>query len=120
MPGWLNFLIVLALTVVLWFLLGLRDVILVGSSSLVFLGTVLRMWDSIAEADQAGEFAANFSRTSKDELHRLFVFFTPLDRIEHPATSDRELYYLRTAQGWFFLAWGSFGATLLALFSALS
>ena len=120
MPGWLNFLLVLALVVVLGTWLGLRDVVLIASPMLVLAGTVLRMWDSIAEADNAGEFAAHFSRSSADEFHRLFVFFTSLDRIAHPATSDRQLYYLRTAQGWFFLAVGSFGATLLALGSALS
>jgi hypothetical protein len=95
----------------------MRDVILLGSTSFVFVGTVLRMWDSLAEADNAGEYAP---RTSREEFHHLFVFFTPLDRIEHAATSDRRLYYLRTAQGWFFLAVGSFGALLLAISSALS
>ncbi len=95
----------------------MRDVILIGSTTFVFVGTVLRMWDSIAEADSAGEFAP---RTSGEEFHRLFIFFTPLERIEHAATSDRQLYYLRTAQGWFFLAIGSFGALLLAIGSVLS
>lgn len=116
MPGWLNFLIGLALVVVLKSWLSLRDVILIGSTTSVFVGTVLRMWDSMAEADNAGEFA---SRSSGEEFHRFFIFFTPLDRIEHAATSDRELYYLRTAQGWFFLAVGSFGALLLAIGSVL-
>ena len=95
----------------------MRDVILVGSTTLVFVGTVLRMWDSLAEADSAGEF---LPRSSSEEFRRLFSFFTPLDRIEHAATSDRRLYYLRTAQGWFFLAVGSFGALLLAIGSVLS
>ena len=95
----------------------MRDVILIASSTMVFVGTVLRMWDSIAEADSAGEF---LPRTSSEEIHRLFLFFTPLERIEHAATSDRQLYYLRTAQGWFFLAVGSFGALLLAVGSVLS
>jgi hypothetical protein len=117
MPGWLNFLIVLALVVVLFSWFGLRDAILIGSTTFVFVGTVLRMWDSVAEADSAGEFA---TRTASEEFHRLFIFFTPLDRIEHAATPDRELYYLRTAQGWFFLAVGSFGALILAIGSALS
>jgi hypothetical protein len=118
MPGWLNFLIVLAMVILLssWF--GLRDVILVGSTTFVFVGTVLRMWDSVAEADKAGELA---TRTTSEEFHRLFIFFTLLDRIEHAATpDDRELYYLRTAQGWFFLAVGSFGALLLAIGSVRS
>jgi hypothetical protein len=95
----------------------IRNVIVIASPTLVFVGTVLRMWDSIAEADKAGEFAP---RTSREEVHRLFIFLTPLDRIEHPATSDRELYYLRTAQGWFFLAVGAFGALLLAIGSVIS
>ena len=115
MPGWLNFLIGLALFAVLLSWLSLPEVILIGSTTFVFVGTVLRMWDSLAEADNAGEFAAHFTRSSRDEFHRLFVFFTPLDRTHHAATSRRELYYLRTAQGWFFLAVGSFGALLLAL-----
>ena len=117
LPGWLNFLIVLALVVALLSWLSLSDVILIGSTTFVFLGTVLRMWDSLAEADNAGEFA---SRSTSEEFHRLFVFFTPLDRIEHAATPDRELYYLRTAQGWFFLAVGAFGALVLAIGSVLS
>jgi len=95
----------------------IRNVILIASPTLVFLGTVLRMWDSMAEADKFGEFA---TRTTSEEFHRLFIFFTLLDRIEHAATSDRELYYLRTAQGWFFLAVGSFGALLLAVSSVIS
>lgn len=95
----------------------LRDVILIGSTTFVFVGTVLRMWDSMAEADSAGEFVP---RSSREEFHRLFLFFTPLDRIEHAATSDRQLYYLRTAQGWFFLAVGSFGALVLAIGSVIA
>ena len=90
----------------------IRDVILIGSTTFVFVGTVLRMWDSLAEADNAGEF---LPRTSGEEFRRLFAFFTPLDRFEHASTSDRQMYYLRTAQGWFFLAVGSFGALLLAI-----
>ena len=95
----------------------IRDVILIGSTTFVFLGTVLRMWDSLAEADSVGEF---LPRTSGEEFRRVFSFFTTLDRIEHAATSDRHLYYLRTAQGWFFLSVGSFGALLLAIGSVLS
>jgi hypothetical protein len=95
----------------------MRDVILIASTTLVFIGTVLRMWDSLAEADSAGEF---LPRSSREEFRRLFLFFTPLGRIEHATTSDRRLYYLRTAQGWFFLAAGSFGALLLAIGSILS
>ena len=90
----------------------IRDVIVIGSPTLIFLGTVLRMWDSMAEADSEGEFVP---RNSRDELRRLFSFFTMLDRIEHAAPPDRYLYYLRTAQGWFFLAVGSFGAILIAI-----
>ena len=82
----------------------------------VFVGTVLRMWDSLAEADKAGEFTP---RTSREELHRLFIFLTFLERREHPSTSDRELFYLRTAQGWFYIAVGSFLAVLLALGAVL-
>lgn len=115
MPGWLNFLIVLTLVVVLLSWQGLRDAILIGSTTFLFVGTVLRMWDSVAKADNAGEFATRFSRTPQDEFRRLFAYFTPLDRSEHPSTSDRELYYLRTAQAWFFLSVGSLGALLLAV-----
>ena len=119
MPGWLNFVIGLVLVVVLVSWLSLRDALLIASTTCVFVGTVLRMWDSLAEADNAGEFADHFTRSSRDEFHRLFVFFTPLDRTQHAATWNRELYYLRTAQGWFFLAVGSFGALLLAIGSVL-
>jgi hypothetical protein len=38
---------------------------------------------------------------------------------EHAATDDRELYYLRTAQDWFYIAVGSFLAKLLALGAVL-
>ena len=94
-----------------------REVILLGSTTFVFVGTVLRMWDSMAEADSAGEF---HPQSSREEFRRLYLFFTMLGRVEHAATSDRQLYYLRTAQGWFFLAVGSFGALLLAIGSVLS
>jgi hypothetical protein len=88
------------------------DVIVIGSPTLVFLGTVLRMWDSMAEADQAGEF---LPRSTREEVRRLLSFFTMLDRVEHAVPPDRYMYYLRTAQGWFFLAVGSFGAMILAI-----
>jgi hypothetical protein len=90
----------------------IRDAIVLGSPTMVFIGTVLRMWDSMAEADKGGEY---FPRTSREELRRLFSFFTLLDRVEHAVPQDRYLYYLRTAQGWFFLAVGAFGALLLAI-----
>jgi hypothetical protein len=90
----------------------LRDVIVVASPAFVFVGTVLRMWDSLAEADTVGEFVP---RTSGEELRRLFSFFTLMNRVEHAVPTDRQQYYLRTAQGWFFLAVGSFGALLLAI-----
>jgi hypothetical protein len=88
------------------------DLILIGSPTLVFVGTVLRMWDSLAEADQAGEFQP---RSSLEEVRRLFSFFTMLGRVEHATPPDRYTYYMRTAQGWFFLALGSFGALLIAI-----
>jgi hypothetical protein len=88
------------------------DVIVIGAPVFIFVGTVLRMWDSLAEADSAGEFAP---RTSNEEIRRMFMFFTPMGRIEQAAPRDRELYYLRTAQGWFFLAVGAFGSLLLAV-----
>ena len=88
------------------------DVILLGSTTFVFVGTVLRMWDSVAEADKNAEF---LPRTSSEELHNLFRFFTMLGRSKHAVAPDRYLYYLRTAQGWFFLAVGSFGALVLAI-----
>jgi hypothetical protein len=90
----------------------IHDVLLLGSTTFVFLGTVFRMWDSIAEADKDAEF---HPRTSREELQRFFRFFTMLDRVEHAVAPDRYVYYLRTAQGWFFLAVGSFGALVLAL-----
>jgi hypothetical protein len=95
----------------------IRDVMLLASPTFVFIGTVLRMWDSMAEADKDAEF---LPRTSSEELHHLFRFFSMLDRIEHAVAPDRYLYYLRTAQGWFFLAVGSFGGLLLAIGHVLS
>jgi hypothetical protein len=93
------------------------DAILLASPTFVFIGTVLRMWDSMAEADKNAEF---LPRTSSEELHHLLRFFTMLDRVEHAVAPDRYLYYLRTAQGWFFLAVGSFGALLIALKHVIS
>jgi hypothetical protein len=90
----------------------IRDVILLASTTFVFIGTVFRMWDSMAEADKDAEF---LPRTSREEFHHLFKFFTMLDRVEHAVAPDRYMYYLRTAQGWFFLAVGSFGALVLAI-----
>ena len=87
-----------------------HDVIVIAAPSFVFVGTVLRMWDSMAEADKSGEFVP---RTSSEELHRLRLFFTLLDRRAHAATEDRELYYLRVAQGWFMLSVGAFLALVL-------
>jgi hypothetical protein len=93
-------------------LIVIRDVIVLASPTFVFIGTVLRMWDSMAEADKDAEF---LPRTSREELRHFFRFFTMLDRVDHAVAPDRYLYYLRTAQGWFFLAVGSFGALLLAI-----
>ena len=95
----------------------IHDVIVIASPTFVFIGTVLRMWDSVAEADKDVEF---YPRTSSQELHHLLRFFTMLDRNEHAVAPDRYLYYLRTAQGWFFLAVGSFGALLLAVGHVIS
>ena len=92
------------------------DLIVIASPALVFVGTVLRMWDSLAEADKAGEF---LPRTTSEEMHRYFSFFTLLGRRQQAATADRELYYLRTAQGWFYLALGSFGALLITISSVV-
>jgi hypothetical protein len=89
-----------------------HDAILLAAPTFVFVGTVLRMWDSIAEADKDAEF---LPRTSIEEIRHLFRFFTMLDRVEHAVAPDRYLYYLRTAQGWFFLAVGSFGALVLSI-----
>jgi hypothetical protein len=93
------------------------NLIVIGSPTLVFLGTVLRMWDSMAEADSEGEFVP---RNTRDELRRFFSFFTMLDRVEHAVPTDRYMYYLRTAQGWFFLSVGAFGAMLLAIAHVIS
>ena len=95
----------------------LRDVIVLGSPTLVFIGTVLRMWDSVAEADKDAEF---LPRNSREELQHLFRFFSMLGRVEHAVAPDRYLYYLRTAQGWFFLALGAFGGILLAISHVIS
>ncbi|MGH3506556.1 MAG: hypothetical protein ACRDO2_05055 [Nocardioidaceae bacterium] len=93
-----------------------HDVIVIAAASFVFVGTVLRMWDSLADADRSGEFAP---RTSREELHRLRLFFTMLDRRAHAATEDRQLYYLRVAQGWFLLSIGAFLGLVLATAVAL-
>ena len=85
---------------------------MLAAPSFVFVGTVLRMWDSMAEADKSAEFVP---RTTREEMRHLFRFFTMLDRVEHGVAPDRYTYYLRTAQGWFFLAVGSFLALLLAI-----
>jgi hypothetical protein len=90
----------------------ISDLIVIMSPTLIFVGTVLRMWDSLAEADKAGEF---LPRSSNEEVRRLFRFFTMLDRVQHAVPPDAYTYYLRTAQGWFFLALGSFGALLIAI-----
>jgi hypothetical protein len=95
----------------------IHDVIAIVSPACILFGIVLRMWDALAEADSHGEFAP---RTSREEMHRLRLFFTLMDRVEHPSTPDKELYYLRTAQGWFFLALGATGALLLAMGAVLS
>lgn len=83
-----------------------------AAPSFVFVGTVLRMWDSVAEADKSAEF---LPRHTREEIHHLLRFFTMLDRVEHAVAPDQHMYYLRTAQGWFFLAVGSFFALLLAV-----
>jgi hypothetical protein len=93
------------------------ELLTIAAPAFAFLGTVLRMWDSLAEADHAGQFVP---RNSREELHRLHLFFTMLERRQHAATTDRELYYLRTAQGWFFLAVGSSLATVIAAGSAFT
>jgi hypothetical protein len=119
-PGWLNFFIVLTLVVGLLAWQSLGDALLIAFTTFVFIGTVLRMWDSVSEADAAGEFAPRYSRTPQDEFRRLFAYFTTLDRGEHASTSDRELYYLRTAQSWFFLSVGAVGALLFAIGHVIS
>lgn len=43
-----------------------HDVIVLAAASFVFLGTVLRMWDFLADADRTGEFAP---RSSREEMH---------------------------------------------------
>jgi len=83
----------------------------------LFVGTVLRMWDSVAEADESAEFRP---RTTIEECRRLLRFFTMLGRVENAVAPDRHVYYLRTAQGWFFLAVGAFGSLILAIGRVLS
>ncbi len=94
----------------------MHDVIVIAAASFVYMGTVLRMWDSLADADKSGEFR---SRTTIEELHRLRLFFTLLDRRAHASTEDRQLYYLRVAQGWFLLSVGAFLGLALAISAAL-
>jgi hypothetical protein len=65
----------------------------------------------MAEADEAGEFVP---RSSREEL-RLLSFFTLLGGVQHAVPTDRYTFYPRTAQDWFLLAVGSFGALLLAI-----
>jgi hypothetical protein len=88
------------------------DAIVVVAAAFVWVGTVLRMWDSVAEADKYDEFRPH---TTNESLSNLLRFFTMLDRREHAVAPNPYLYYLRTAQGWFFLAVGSFGGLLLAI-----
>jgi hypothetical protein len=94
----------------------IRNLITIAAPICALIGTVLRMWDSLAQADSVGQFA---SRSSGEEMRRLLSFFTPLGRIEQAATSDPYVGYLRTAQGWFFLAVGAAGALLLQLISLI-
>jgi hypothetical protein len=54
-----------------------HDAIVLAAASFVFLGTVLRMWDSLADADRTGEFTP---RSSREEIHRLRRV-----RLEEPA-----------------------------------
>ena len=92
----------------------IRNLITIATPVCALIGTVLRMWDSLAQADSVGQFA---SRTSGEEMRRIASFFTPLGRIQQAATSDPYVGYLRTAQGWFFLAVGAAGALLLQVIS---
>ena len=64
----------------------MRDVILLGSTTFVFIGTVFRMWDTMAEADRDAEFRP---RTTREEFQHLFRFFTMLHRVEHAVAPDR-------------------------------
>jgi hypothetical protein len=82
------------------------------ASILVFVGTVLRMWDSLAEADPHGEY---LPQTAREELHRYRLFLTPMGRLTDAATSDRRLYHLRMAQGWALLSAGAFLSCLVAI-----
>ena len=86
-------------------------VVSIAGSLFVLLGTVLRTWDSLAEADAHGEFAI---RTTREEFHRLRLFLTPLGRLTEAHTSDPHLYYLRNAQAWMFLTVGAVSALFLA------
>jgi len=67
----------------------IRDAIVVVSATFVWIGTVLRMWDSLAEADKDAEFRP---RTYPESLNNLFRFFTMLDRVEHAVAPSRYLY----------------------------
>lgn len=83
----------------------------------LLIGTVLRMWDSLAQADRIGQFLPG---TSADEVRRLISFFTPLGRIQQAATADPYLGYLRTAQGWFFMAVGAAGGVLVQVIALIA
>jgi hypothetical protein len=95
----------------------ISDLIVLLAPTFVFVGTVLRMWDSMAEADESAEYRP---KTSREEMNYFFRFFTMLDRVQHAVPPDRQMYYLRTAQGWFFLAMGSFGVLILAIAHVIS
>ena len=76
----------------------------IAAAAFLLLGTVLRMWDALSQVERRGEY---LPRTSREEMHRLRLFFTPLERFSHAYTTDPELEYLRAAQSWFVLALGA-------------
>jgi len=88
----------------------------VVAAAFLLLGTVLRMWDTLSQVERRGEY---LPRTSREEMRRLHLFFTPLERFSHAYTTDAELEYLRAAQSWFVLSLGAGFALVHAILSML-
>ncbi len=88
----------------------------VVAAAFLLLGTVLRMWDTLSQVERRGEY---LPRTSREEMRRLRLFFTPLERFSHAYATDAELEYLRAAQSWFLLSLGAGFALLHAILSML-
>jgi hypothetical protein len=94
----------------------IHTLINLGTPVCILVGTVLRMWDSLAQADSIGQYVP---RTTADEVRRYISFFTPMGRLQQAATADPYLGYLRTAQGWFFMAIGAAGGVFVQVMALI-